>query len=368
MIVTMKRQKLEIRTSAEKPHRKKKSQWSNTFVPLRGSVETPGISDIILRHGHVFICAMALMVFLPFCGSEKPYTQIKALSLPGLRSLEIPDKSLLNSLNIKTLRAETESIPVLQNPVERIVLWDLPHSNYVMNRNDTISQISRQYHISISTLLSINKIDNVKRMSEGMSLIIPQVEGILYTIKKGETLQDVAIRFSLDSSYLIPCNPYITLRDKQFSVHAGQELFIPGAVLHEQVLREQMGELFIFPVQGNVIKNYGNSIDDLTQIETFHNGIDIKGNSGDAVTASLDGKVIAIGFNSSYGNYIILEHQGGYRSLYAQLQDRAVQKNDKVLQGQMIATVGTSGYTREPHLHFSLFKGKKSIDPMDYLH
>ena len=368
MIVAMNRQELEKATERKVKHKKSHTRRKKKSISLAGSAGAPVLSEIILRGGNTSVFIMALVLFLIICGLDMPYSNMAVAYVPGLKTLEIPDNIMMESLDIKTLRADAGIQTPERQPVDKTILWDIPSFTYVINKGDTISQISRQYHTSLSTILSVNKIDNVKKMSPGQVLVIPELEGILYTCSKDDTVESLLEDYKIERAELIQHNPYIYLENGDLVLNSGQEVFIPGVRIPEENLREQMGELFIFPVQGSVIKGYGNIVDSLTQIESFHNGIDIKGNSGDAVKASLDGRVIAVGFNSSYGNYVILEHAGGYRSLYAQLEKSNVNRNDKVLQGEIIANVGVSGYAREAHLHFSLFKGKKSIDPLDFLH
>ncbi len=355
-------------TERKVKHKKSHAGGNRKFISLAGSAGEPAITEIILRGGNTSVCMMALVLFLFLCGLDLPYNNMATAYVPGLKNLEIPENIILENLDIKTLRADTGIRTPERVTADKTILWDIPSFTYVINKGDTISQISRQYHISLSTILSVNKIDNVKKMSPGHVLIIPELEGILYTCSKDDTIESLIEAYKIEISELIQHNPYMYLENGEFVLKSGQEVFIPGVRIPEGDLREQMGELFIFPVQGGVIKGFGSIVDCVTQIESFHNGIDIKGSLGDPVKASLDGRVIAVGFNSSYGNYIILEHTGGYRSLYAQLEKSNVRRNDKVLQGEIIANVGASGYAREAHLHFSLFKGKKSIDPLDYLH
>ena len=359
MVVSVKRQDLNRPVEKKKKHQ---------YVSLqRKGIFSPG-AEIFLRKGYEAVFYIALVLFLFLCGMDMPYRFMKPVMMTGLRQLEIPDQTLMENMEIRTLKADASSSLPMQPENELIRLWDIPHFNYVVNRQDTISQISRQYHISISTILSVNKIENVKRISEGLIIRIPEVEGVLHLVNKGETLEKILDFYKVEKNILVQYNPYIHQKKGNLEVHPGQELFIPGVKMPEQDFREHMGELFIYPVQGTVLKGYGSITDEMTKIESFHDGIDIKGDVGDSVKASLNGKVIALGFDSSFGKYIIIEHSGGYRSLYAHLQDILVKKNDKILQGEIIGKLGTTGYSRIPHLHFSLFKGKKSIDPLAYLH
>jgi murein DD-endopeptidase MepM/ murein hydrolase activator NlpD len=108
----------------------------------------------------------------------------------------------------------------------------------------------------------------------------------------------------------------------------------------------------------------------------LHRGIDIAGETGDAVYASAAGTVkrayctnIA-GFNG-YGCFIVLKHDDQYKTVYAHLDTLAVKKGDAVVAGQTIGTVGSTGRSTGPHLHFEIREKAKlrflPIDPLDHL-
>ena len=70
------------------------------------------------------------------------------------------------------------------------------------------------------------------------------------------------------------------------------------------------------------------------------------------------------GYSSAWGNYIIINHGGGYTTLYAHLSRRSVAKGDKVKQGDVIGQSGNTGYSTAPHLHFEINKDGSSYDPL----
>ncbi|MDC7239483.1 MAG: peptidoglycan DD-metalloendopeptidase family protein [Spirochaetales bacterium] len=307
----------------------------------------------------------ALCFFFLILGTELPYRQL--FPSRALHRLTIPGEIAMEQVEIRALRAET---PVVMpgNSSMRTTLWEVPHQNYRIKDGERLSAVSQRYGITMSTLISYNHLETINSLNEGDVLLIPSVDGILYSVQKNETLDDIIRTREIDKTELIRYNPYIALEDQELVVTPGQEVFLPGASLSEEELRSRTGQLYIFPIQGRILTGYGNVKDSVTQIESFHNGIDIKGDTGDPVAASFDGTVISAGYNSSYGKFVVVDHRNGYQSLYAHLDTINVNRNDKVLQGEMIGRVGKSGYAPVTHLHFSLFKGKKSVDPLDYLH
>jgi murein DD-endopeptidase MepM/ murein hydrolase activator NlpD len=96
----------------------------------------------------------------------------------------------------------------------------------------------------------------------------------------------------------------------------------------------------------------------------FNEGINIGAPIGSNVNAAGDGKVIYIGSNiEGYGNLIIIKHDGDLMTAYSHVKDVLVERGNKVTKGQRIATVGNSGNVKDPQVHFSIRKGKKTINP-----
>jgi murein DD-endopeptidase MepM/ murein hydrolase activator NlpD len=98
-----------------------------------------------------------------------------------------------------------------------------------------------------------------------------------------------------------------------------------------------------------------------------HDGVDIPAHRGASILAAANGKVIHSGRLSGYGRVVIVDHGGGFHSVYAHNQRNKVRKNQRVSQGEVIATVGSSGRSTGPHLHFEIRKNNKVRDPALYL-
>lgn len=104
----------------------------------------------------------------------------------------------------------------------------------------------------------------------------------------------------------------------------------------------------------------------------LHKGIDISGNGvyGDSIIAADGGTVVEVntsGWGGGYGLYVIIDHGGGYRTMYAHCSSINVSVGQKVSQGQFIARVGQSGNITGPHLHFEVRVNGTPVDPMPYL-
>jgi murein DD-endopeptidase MepM/ murein hydrolase activator NlpD len=123
------------------------------------------------------------------------------------------------------------------------------------------------------------------------------------------------------------------------------------------------GGRFPWPVRGRVLASYGN-----TPGGGHNDGINIAAPRGTPVH-SIDAGTVAYAGNEvkGYGNIVLIKHANGWISAYAHLDDVTVKPGDAIASGQVIAKVGDSGGVAEPQLHFELRRGKKSVDPKEFL-
>jgi len=127
-----------------------------------------------------------------------------------------------------------------------------------------------------------------------------------------------------------------------------------------------------FPGRAPVAKSiktsgFGNRIDPFKRHLAFHSGMDFAGPSGSAVRASAGGKVIFVGVHKDYGKTVEIDHGAGLVTRYAHLSQFAVQKDQIVMPGQLIAKMGSTGRSTGSHLHFEILKDGHFVDPAIYL-
>jgi murein DD-endopeptidase MepM/ murein hydrolase activator NlpD len=98
-----------------------------------------------------------------------------------------------------------------------------------------------------------------------------------------------------------------------------------------------------------------------------HDGIDLAAPAGTPVKTAQEGTVLYAGEQRGYGLIVIVQHSTGLITLYAHNRDLRVKTGQTVRRSQVIATVGESGHTSGPHLHFEVRMDGKPVDPGDYL-
>ncbi|WP_019636048.1 M23 family metallopeptidase [Paenibacillus fonticola] len=112
---------------------------------------------------------------------------------------------------------------------------------------------------------------------------------------------------------------------------------------------------------------FGKRPDPFTGRLTLHNGLDIKGNVGDPIYAAADGSVTDTGYSSSRGNYVSIRHPSGLETHYLHMDEVSTTKGAKLKQGDKIGTLGSTGRSTGPHLHFEVVKNGVMVDPELYL-
>jgi len=128
-------------------------------------------------------------------------------------------------------------------------------------------------------------------------------------------------------------------------------------------LRGQM----IWPTQGYVISHFGRHKHPKWKTITENIGIDIKAEFGEDVRAVADGVVTAITWQRGRGNIVIVNHKGGYFTVYTHLSQILVQIDEAVKLGQVIGNVGDTGSLQGPMLHFEIWKSNRALDPEEWL-
>ncbi|MBV8725080.1 MAG: peptidoglycan DD-metalloendopeptidase family protein [Candidatus Eremiobacteraeota bacterium] len=125
---------------------------------------------------------------------------------------------------------------------------------------------------------------------------------------------------------------------------------------------------FSWPVTGTITSPFGWRSNPFGGAPEFHQGLDIAAPTGTTVTAAAAGTVIMAQWYGGYGNYILIDHGGGYSTGYGHLSAIFVSTGQTVARGQAIGAVGSTGQSTGPHLHFEVRIAGKPVDPAPRLH
>jgi murein DD-endopeptidase MepM/ murein hydrolase activator NlpD len=230
---------------------------------------------------------------------------------------------------------------------------------YIVGSGETLASIASKFNISLNTILWANNLSRGSTIKVGQKLIILPVSGVLYYVKKGDTLSGLAQTYKGDTKEIIAFNGLLDEGD----IFIGDILVIPNGVMPASkpsaIAQIPIGSsYFICPL----------SVCRITQRLHWYNAVDFDGECGDAIYAAAAGIVqkIKYGWNGGGGNYITILHPNGVVTYYGHILTALVSVGQEVSQGSMIALVGgkpgTSGAGTSTgcHLHFDV---KGAINP-----
>ncbi|HEX4949596.1 MAG TPA: peptidoglycan DD-metalloendopeptidase family protein [Blastocatellia bacterium] len=138
---------------------------------------------------------------------------------------------------------------------------------------------------------------------------------------------------------------------------------IPAVKINAVTEADEMPTAWQAPLQGRITSEFGLRTDPINGQQKSHHGIDIAAPRGTPIGAAAAGTVVFAGRRGGYGNTVIVEQRDGKQTLYAHAEQLMVNAGDVVEAGQTIATVGSTGRSTGPHLHFEVRENGQPIDP-----
>lgn len=331
---------------------------------------TQALSNVLSKIKYVFLVISILYVFalfVPYFMSNIQFS-IKPLEMDVISETEsvLLNKAMYDFVFAdKSEHVDDSGNISLSNSSLAFALQPVEFQKYTVKPGDNITRISKKFGLSnISTLIAVNNISNARKLQAGEVIKIPSTDGLVHTVAKNESLTGIASKYGVSVATLLDVNDLST-----DVLYVGQNIFIPGARLDSYSLKMAMGELFKCPITAKwrLTSPYGNRADPFTGVKKFHTGMDMAAPTGTPVKASLDGKVIAVSFNQVYGNYVIISHINGYQTLYAHLHTATAKVGQRINQGEKLGLVGSTGYSTGPHLHFTVYKNGKLVNPQELI-
>lgn len=259
-----------------------------------------------------------------------------------------------------------------------------PYYTYTIQPGDTVASIAEAYGISQEYILWNNPEmgDDPDFVIAGYEIIIPSVDGIIYSVKLGDTLSDIAAHYGIDVESIVNFAP--NQLPSADTIIEGIRLVLPGAKPpppppppppepttpppDTEPESSAPAAVYIWPFQGPITSSFGEPRGN----GVYHQGIDIDGigQEGAPVVASAAGQVVLAESHPAYGNYVIVRHPRGSETMYAHLSDIRVAYGQFVDQGQEVGGIGHTGYVigiDGVHLHFELRIDGVPVDPLPYL-
>jgi murein DD-endopeptidase MepM/ murein hydrolase activator NlpD len=235
---------------------------------------------------------------------------------------------------------------------------------YAVQSGDTLFLIAKKFRTSVASLLLNNSIPDPERLQPGQELVVTTANRILHVVNQGETL------WELSKLYSVPLQDLIDHNNMTYStIFPGQRLDIPvsdprtltSLFAHRRALK------FGRPLRGRTTARFGWRVHPILARRLFHCGVDLAAPAGTDIGSVAPGTVTFAGWLRGYGKVVVVKHKSGLSSRYAHCQDLRVEVGDRVVAGQTLATVGTTGLSTGPHLHLEIRRWGRPIDPAEYI-
>ena len=218
---------------------------------------------------------------------------------------------------------------------------------------------------------------NITQLSIGQKLNIPSSSGlataqetrttttvaqaeqpkeVIHYVQRGETLWGISRKYQVSLQSITSANNI----SESSRLNVGQRLVIPN-VRSSSISPYS----FIWPLNGLITSHFG--IRTLGGRRDYHTGIDIDGHSGASIRAAESGKVSFSGYINGYGNVVIIDHAGGYSTVYAHSASNLVKEGQNVKKGEIICKLGSTGNATGSHLHFEIRENGRPVNPLSYL-
>jgi murein DD-endopeptidase MepM/ murein hydrolase activator NlpD len=142
---------------------------------------------------------------------------------------------------------------------------------------------------------------------------------------------------------------------------------LEAKILQQSVLKDMLPNSSPIAAAFNS-SSYGWRIDPFNGSKAFHEGLDFTANTGTPIRAAADGIVSESNRTPDYGNIVKIQHGSGLETRYAHASKLLVKVGERVVKGQVVALVGSTGRSTGPHLHYEIRLNGEALDPRKYLH
>lgn len=377
------------------------SEGRSRLLAIWEELSRAGLADAAQRIGtHALLIVLILVVawlmrqfYRAGQAESQPSQAVLAASLPTPTPTAVPpnlppflaDRSMENG--ITRFASLHTSIPA--RPRTDVI-------TYTVETGDTLFGIAEKFGLKPETLLWGNQLilaDNPHNLQPEQELNILPVDGTYYRWSAGDGLNGVADFFGVSPEDIVNypgnhLNPETIGDYARPNIEPGTWLIIPGGTREfvtwsaPVIPRDNPGVAkvlgpgvcgsiadgaigmgaFIWPASNHFLSGFDYSP------STNHSGIDIDGETGNAVFAADNGVVVYAGWNNwGYGNVIVINHGNGWQTLYAHLSAYDVGCGQSVFQGNFIGAIGNTGNASGSHLHYEMMYNGTKVNPWDYL-
>ena len=282
----------------------------------------------------------------------------------------------------KELDEATESYNEQKELLEKrlVAMYEMGQTSYLdllLNSRSISEFLSNYYYISEIATTDAELLDLVRTQKE-------TIESLMYSLEKNEVeLNDSKdslekANIALSNMIIIKNQKVQDLSEEELNLQQQVEEYQSQIQEVESEIRllslasdnsEYVGGLMTWPVPGytRISSPFGMRTHPITGVYKLHTGTDISAPMGATFVAANDGIVTKSGYNTAYGNMVLIDHGGGIVTLYAHGSEILVEAGQTVTKGTPVLKVGSTGYSTGPHAHFEIRINGEYLNPLDYI-
>lgn len=298
---------------------------------------------------------------------------------------QIEEIEFLEEIEFELVDTSPSMIIDPQEILDALEIGDVTPGKYIVQSGDCINCIAYDFGISPQIIFDNNELDesSVLQIGQELDLTVTQPTLSVRTVERTVNLVDVhyPTEYELDDTLRVgqtrtvregvPGKKLVTHLITKINGFYEEEELVDEEIVEEpipaiirrgtMVVRGEGTGSFAMPVKNaKTSSSYG------MRWGRLHAGIDFTSKSRD-IYASDNGTVTTAGWHNSFGNYVIIDHKNGFKTLYAHLSRISTSKGSIVEKGDKIGVMGSTGNSTGVHLHFEIHKSGKAVNPSSYL-
>jgi murein DD-endopeptidase MepM/ murein hydrolase activator NlpD len=299
----------------------------------------------------------------------------------------IIDVSLTEEVSIEDKKISEDEILTVEEGVTLLEKGTLENKKHVVDDGDVLGSIASEYDLSLDELLELNPdLTEDSLIKIGDELNVTAYEPFVEVVVTEEKLDEEEIAYETEveeSEDMYKGEEEVKQEgengtvEKHYQIKKVNGNTVDTEVLDENVTKEPTNKVIVkgtkvvssrgtgdfhWPAVGGYISSHQGK-----RWGSFHKGIDIAGVSDRSILAADNGKVTSAGWDDGgYGNKVVIDHNNGYRTIYAHLSSIDVSSGQTVEKGQKIGVMGDTGFSTGIHLHFEVYKDGSLENPADY--
>lgn len=299
----------------------------------------------------------------------------------------ILDVSLSKEIEIEEKIVSVKELMSIEDAVQYLLKGTLHEKTYKVQEGDVLGKIANDHDMTLEQLLSINpKLKDESTIKVGQQLNVTFLKPLVEVMVEKETFKKEAIAHEkevVEDSTMYKGDIEVIQEGKDgfkeilYKSYEQNGILVKLEAIDEKIVEEPVKHIvkkgtkvipsrgdgtFAWPAVGGYISSPQGA-----RWGKLHKGIDIARPSDRSIKAADNGKVVSAGWDGGYGNKIVIDHQNGYKTIYAHLSSISVSVGQTVTKGTKIGVMGSTGNSTGIHLHFEIYKNGSLKDPQDYL-